>query len=314
MNNLFLGDVATEEKDEVLDTEVAPDEDKATEDEQTEETSEGDEDAEPEAEETSEVGPFLTLVVDGKEVPIQSKEEVIPLAQKGMHYTQEMQRLREEQRKWEGEREQMAQGLKGQVSQYASALQVLSDTYGAVLGKDQPDWSSKEMQELKEKNPKAYLTTREQWDQLGAIRSELGRVAKERQDEEQKRFQGWVQKEADAVREKRPEWTDPTKRQQDFSLISEYAGQIGITPEEINNLYDHRFWLVLHDAARFRKAEATSKTKVGTVKAKTAEPGRGKGVNTGDRFLRSERERLRETGDERAAGNLLQHMMTQKRK
>jgi hypothetical protein len=311
MNSLFSqGEDPADEQD--LETDDAPDEGTAPEDEEQDEEASGGEDADPEDEETSTAAFKLPLKVSGKEIVIESQEEAIELAQKGMHYTQEMQRLRDEQQKWTETREQERGGLRQQVDQYKSALQSLHDTYGFVLGKEAPDWASTDMQKLRTEKPNDYLALREQWDQMGAIRTELSRIEQENQKESEKQFKSWVTKEQAALAEKRPEWTDATRRQQDWGLIQSYAAEQGISDQEISNLYDHRFWMILHDAARYRQAEAAGKKKVAAT-TRTVEPGSGKNVNQGERRFRQERSRLKESGDVRAAGNILQELMTRKK-
>jgi hypothetical protein len=124
MNALFV-DPAEE-----LEAKEAPVEDKATEDEEVvvDDEASGDEPADPDAEETPADSFALPLKVSGKEIVIESRDEAIELAQKGMHYTQEMQRLRDEQQRFTSEREQLQQGVRQQVDQYATALQTLSAT------------------------------------------------------------------------------------------------------------------------------------------------------------------------------------------
>lgn len=310
MNGLFAGPEVAEPEQE-LEPESAPVEGTAAPGEEIEnEASEG-EDADQQDEGTPE--PFIVATVDGKAIPVGSKEEAIPLVQKGLHYTQEMQKLRDEQRRWEGDREQMTAGLRQKETQYSAALDTLSQTYGFVLGEKAPDWASAEMQQLKKDKPEEYLAVREQWDQLGAIRSELDRVNREKREQEAKKWQDWAKAEQAALADKRPEWADATRRQQDYGLIRDYAVAQGITEPEIANLFDHRFWMILHDAARYRQAATAGKTKRETVTTKTAEPGSGKNVNQGDRQLRAARERLGKTGDVRAAGEIFQTFMTRRK-
>jgi hypothetical protein len=309
MNALFV-DPAEE-----LEAKEAPVEDKATEDEEVDEVeASGGEEEEPEGDEPSPDSFALPLKVSGKEIVIESRDEAIELAQKGMHYTQEMQQLRREQAQFDSQREALTREVQQQVGQYQTALKTLHATYGYVLGQEAPDWASPEMQRLKAEKPSEYLAAREQWDQLGMIRSELSRIEDEQKQEQQKQWQSWVAKEQAALADKRPEWTDATRRQQDWSLIRDYASQQGISEQEIGSLYDHRFWMILHDAARYRQAESAGKTKAKEApKSKTVEPGSGKNVNQGNRAFRAERERLRQTGDPRVAGNILQELMTRKK-
>lgn len=312
MNAMFTPFAPEEpEVEQELDPEAAPDEGTAASGEDETDASVG-EDAEPKDEPTSE--PFLMLTVEGKSIPIGTKEEAIALAQKGTHYTNEMQKLREAERQFTAHAEQMAAGLRQREGQYAQALQTLSATYGYVLGEQAPDWASDEMQKLKAEKPNEYLQVREQWDQLGAIRSELSRIQREQHEEGQKRFQQWTAAQQAALAEKRPEWKDQARRQQDYGLIREYATAQGVTEQELGQLFDHRYWMILHDAARYRQAEAAGKTKRETAASKTVEPGTGRNVHQGNRRLNADRERLKTTGDPRAAGNLFQDMMTKARK
>jgi hypothetical protein len=297
-----------------IEAEAIPDEGKIADDDEQEETeASGDEDAVPEDEEPSDE-PFLIATVNGKAIPVGSKEEAIPLVQKGLHYTQEMQKLRERETQLVSREQQIDQQLSQHVGQYQTALKQIHDTYGVVLGKQAPDWSSDEMQKLKAEKPQEYLQIREQWDQLGTIRSELSRIEAEQQEKQQKQYQAWLSEQQALLAEKRPEWTDAARRTQDFSLIQGYATSQGLTEQEIGNLFDHRFWMILHDAARYRQAETAGKKKVAEKGPRTAQPGTGRNVNQGDRHLRQVRETLRTTGDDRAAGILLQERMTRRGK
>jgi hypothetical protein len=288
------------EADEALD-----DTEHAEADEAEEEDVSEDEDAEPEEEEVSEE-PFLTLVVNGEERPVADREEATSLAQKGLHYTQEMQQLREEQRKWEGEREQITAGLKQQEGQYAQALETLASTFGAVLG-EEPDWSA-----LYQQDPESYAQQRAQWDNLAAIRNEQQRITREQQEQQQKQWQDWVQDEKGQLEAKKPEWTQPEQRQKDWNAIREYGQSQGLTDAELSNLYDHRFFLILHDAARYRQAQTNGKKKAKQAASRTVAPGTGDKVNSTSRQYRKEREKLKATGSEAVAANLFQQMLTKK--
>lgn len=254
--------------------------------------------------------PFLTLNVSGQAITVGSKDEAIALAQQGVHYSQKMEAARQQEAKRADEHAQALAGVRAKESQYDTALQTLRSVYGHVLGDNRPDWASAEMQKLRAEKPEDYLAMREQWDQLDAIRGEVGRINRERQEQEEKRFGDWVRGEQEALAAKVPEWADAARRTQDYAAIRDYAVSYGVKEEELGNLFDHRYWLILRDAARYKQAEATGKTKREATATKAAEPGSGKNVNQGDRNIRAARERLRETGDERAAASLFNHMMT----
>ena len=75
--------------------------------------------------------------------------------------------------------------------------------------------------------------------------------------------------------EARPEWRDDTQFQVARGEISTYAQKLGFTPAELSGIFDHRFMLVLHDAARFAALQAKSPEAVKRVRAapQQANPG-----------------------------------------
>jgi hypothetical protein len=310
MNGLFNNTNGSTESDNSPSDEDQEDFDEVLDDvEATSDSESEDQDAEG----TSTDEPYMVVTVNGHDIVIGSKEEALPLARQGLHYTQEMQKLRDEQRRWEADRNSELRSLKERDEQYTNALRMLNDTYTYVLGDAPPNWNSNELQALKQQNPEQYMLMRDQWDQISAIRAELSRKSQDREQEANQNFQAWVANEQEAIRAKRPEWADPVRLQQDHQMIRDYTNSIGITDQEMNNMYDHRIWLVLHDAARYKQAEATSKQKrTANTGSKTVEPGSGKNINQGNRKIRNDHDLLKKTGDVRVAGNIFQEIMTQR--
>lgn len=260
------------------------------EDEAVDDDADSGEDAEPEDEEPS--GEFAwELTVNGQKQTIADEAEARSLAQRGLHYTQEMQALREEQRSFEGERQTITAQLRRKEDEYAQALTALEQTFGTVLG-DEPDWSA-----LYSENPEQYAHQRAQWDQLAAIKAEQQRIAAERQQEQQEQMRTRLQKELDELTAKVPEWTDETKRKADIDMIREYAGSIGYSDSEIASIWNHRDFLVLRDAARYRQSAAAGKAEAKKAASKTVEPGKSKGpVNQKTRRYKQQRKRAKKTG------------------
>src|SRR5687768_127878 len=133
MNAMFTPFADEPETEHDLAADGAPEEGQTPEDEGELDIS-GGEPADTEDEGTSKPEPFMVVTVDGQDSVIASKEEAIPLVRQGLHYTREMQKLREAERQFTTQAEQMTQGLRQKESQYAAALQTLSATYGYVLG------------------------------------------------------------------------------------------------------------------------------------------------------------------------------------
>lgn len=248
------------------------------------------EDAEPEDEEPS--GEFeWELTVNGQKQTIADEEEARSLAQRGLHYTQEMQALREEQRNFQSERQAITAQLRQKENEYAQALTALEQTFGPVLG-EEPDWN-----ELYSENPEQYAHMRAQWDQLSAIKAEQQRIAAERQKEHAEQMQARLQKELDELTAKVPEWSDDDKRKADIDMIRDYANSIGYSDQEIASIWNHRDFLVLRDAARYRQAQQAGKKEAKKAASKTVEPGKSKGpVNQKTRRYKQQRKRAKKTG------------------
>jgi hypothetical protein len=289
---LFMGEQEPEEVQEADGDDLDDEEIVAEGDDEGGEVEEEDgEDAEPEDESEPSDAINWTLTVNGQEHAITDAEEARSLAQRGLHYTKEMQALRDEQRQWESEKQAITAQIRQKEEQYVGALKSLEQTFAPVLGQE-PDWNA-----LYSENPEQYAHQRAQWDQLAAIRSEQQRIAAERQKEGAAQFQKRIQKEFDQLTAKVPEWTDPTKQKADIDMIREYARGVGYSDDELGQLWNHRDFLVLRDAARYRQASQTGRKEVKKAASKTVEPGQSKGtVNQKSRRQKQQRNRARQTG------------------
>lgn len=261
----------------------------AGEDEEEDELEDGEQaDPDEEGEPTSEFQ--WTLSVNGQEQVITDEEEARLLAQRGAHYTQEMQALRAKEREFDAERRQINAQIRQKEQQYVEALKTLESTFAPVLGQE-PDWNT-----LYSENPVEYAHIRAQWDQLSAIRSEQKRIAAERQAEAQQEMARAAQREMDELFAKLPEWNDPVKQKADINMIRDYAYTVGYSDEDLGQLWNHRDFLVLRDAARYRHAQEVGRKEVKKA-AKTVEPGKSQGeINQQSRRQRQQRERARKTG------------------
>ena len=294
MARLFAPEPEVEETEEIQDDDAEDlDEIEATEGEVEDGEDDGvedGEDADAEADEPSDSFNW-TLKVNGQEQAITDEDEARSLAQRGLHYTQEMQKLRSEQQQWESERQSITAQLRQKEDQYAKALGSLEQTFGPVLG-EEPDWNA-----LYGENPEQYAHQRAQWDQLAAIRSEQQRIAAERQQDVEKQRMAQLQQEADALQAKVPEWADDGKRKALIEEIREYGRSVGYTDQELGQIWNHRDFLVLRDAARYRQAQQAGKHEAKKAASKTVEPGKSAGpVNAKSRREKQQRERARKSG------------------
>jgi len=308
----FIPREPVEEEGKEEEVELATDEELEAESSDADEVDEDiseDEDAEPDEEEVSEAA-YMTLTVNGEQMDVATEQEAKDLAQKGMHYTQEMQRLRKEQQEWGQEKEAITAQMRQKEGEYGAAVQSLAEVYGAVLGNDRPDWHSPEMQQLRTSNSDEYADLRAQWDQLDAIQAEQGRIATERSQQAKEAMEAHAVDELNKLTDKRPHWRDEARKAETWALMVKYAEGLGATSQDILSLNNHLLWMAIEDASRFAQAESTGQQAKPSIK--TAAPGTGKKVNRGSRRAKEKRERLRATGNVRDAGALFQDIMTKK--
>lgn len=86
----------------------------------------------------------------------------------------------------------------------------------------------------------------------------------------------YVAREFKALTEKVPEWSDKAKAREGLTALQKHASEYGISSDEVAGITDHRQYLVLRDAMRYREMVAAQKTvnqrKVATV-PKVVKPG-----------------------------------------
>lgn len=156
--------------------------------------------------------------------------------------------------------------------QYATKLAQLEQAINDVTPVE-PDWGK-----LRQENPRAYAEQREQWDEH---RKRMKVIAEEREKAEQKVLedaQGEMQERFKSEQEKLsaaiPEWVDEKVRTADKSALKEYAKGLGLTPEEIGSIHDHRLIVVLRKAMKFDAAEKARQAARKTIdEVRDATPG-----------------------------------------
>ena len=97
-----------------------------------------------------------------------------------------------------------------------------------------------------------------------------------------------------------PEWKDAAIAKADAEMITNYATAYGYTEDDIASVVDHRLFLILRDAARYRQAETKGRAKVAAVPAgKVLRPG-AKPVQHPQTSARKSKERKLENAQRRA--------------
>jgi hypothetical protein len=114
---------------------------------------------------------------------------------------------------------------------------------------------------------------------------------------------------------KMPEWVKPEIAQAAMAEVSSFLADNDFTPEEINNITDHRYLLVAYDAAQYRKLKKQAPKKLdklrGLPKPKAVLRSSARRDSAGDSRQNAQKklDRLRETGDERDAARLFEELL-----
>ena len=224
--------------------------------------AEGESDAEADGEEPE----TYTVRVDGQETEV-ALPELIAGYQRQSDYTRKTQALAGQRRDLEVEIQQMRQ----ERDQYSAALPQLEQIIQMGLGVEPRE---------EQYNSRAdYLYAKDQYvvqqQQLHAVQAERQRVAQQQQQEQALVIQRWREAQAQELQSKLPEWADSKVMESDQATIRDYALSLGFSPEELSQVYDHRFVMVLRDAARFKDLQTTGKRKAQKAKTKAMPPGSG---------------------------------------
>lgn len=205
----------------------------------------------------------VTVKVDGqtKQVPL---AEVIKSYQLEGHVNNKSIQLSQQQQEFAKEQE-AARGLYRQQLTNSDALLKLAQTQ--LMG----DYNRVNWQQLRVENPAEYAALSTEFQQRqGQIQQHLAQISQAQQAEAQRSEQE-RQKALPQEREKmlavRPEWRDPAKMEAASKEISTYARKLGFSPAELGSIYDHRFMLVLSDAARFAQMQAAKPAALKQVRA-----------------------------------------------
>lgn len=280
------------------------------------EDAQPDEESEPDAEPTSDKlahGNQKTRLRDGREVTVAELKKAWDEAQELKTRSQEWDRQQAQFREHAQRTAQQEQFFHQNI-QNAIAIQQ------AALG-NPPDPS------LRETDPIEYFT---QKDRFESKRAELGRLiqaqqtamaerqrqtqAQTQQSEVQRQahLQSFVQEQQKHLTDKMPELKSPEKAREFYTKVVEGAKEFGFTPDEVNQVYDHRLLVMMKDAMAYR---ALQKGKpVAQQKAKQAAPVQapGRRVTPNEAQSREQAGRmdqLRKSGSQDLAASILMDMI-----
>jgi len=194
----------------------------------------------------------VTVKIDGetKNVPL---SEVIKSYQLEGHVNNKSVELSNQKRAFEEEAARARQNFQQQWERN-EALGKLA------VGSLQAEFQKVNWQELRAQDPAQYAAL---WTDFQArdaqIRGYLQEVQAQKAQESVRQFEAQQQniaKEYERMIEARPEWRSQETFAKDREGIRSYAQSKGFSDAELNQIFDHRYMTILHDAARYQALQA----------------------------------------------------------
>ena len=231
----------TEEEDVEFEAEEADDD-----------TEKSEDDSEIEDEEVIEEEQTFTVKAAGEEKEV-TLDELKKSYQLGSDYTKKTQEVAEQRKVIDQEAKAIIEARQVRDS-YAQKLQAVEQFL--VGSNDSPE----DLATMKENDPIGYAVKvaemTEKKDQLQQVNAERQRIAQEQESDRSVNMQKYVEGEAQKLTQSLPEFSDKTKGEQIRNNIRNYGKKVGFTDDELSQVYDSRYVLVLHKAAQYDKLMA----------------------------------------------------------
>lgn len=251
---------------------------------------------------------FIDLVVNGEQIK-KTKSEVSELAQKGLDYTQKTQQLAEQRRQAQAEINAKAEEFKMREAVIehlaeAKSLETQLKQYQGV------DWNA-----LVDSDPIQAMKLDRQYRELQSAYSQkvndIQAVQQNISDQRQHFAQELLQREKQSMLEAIPDWKDAEKSKAERNEIKASLQKAGFTPEEIENLSDHRSVVIarkamLYDQMMSKKPEVQKRV---SEAPKPVKPGTTQQRNQkGDAYQKT-REQLKKTGRTEYAQSAIERLL-----
>lgn len=200
------------------------------------------------------MGLHVTAKIDGqeKQVPL---SEVLKSYQLEGHVNNKSIELANQRTAFEQER----QAIRTLAQQQLQQNQQLGNIAQQMLNHDfnRVDWNA-----LRANNPAEFAALQAEFQQRQqGIQQYMGQIQQQVQHEEQQRQQALQQsvaEESERLMNLRPEWRDQAAFAKDRQQMTQYARSLGFQDAELGQIFDHRYMLILHDAARYQALQAAT--------------------------------------------------------
>jgi hypothetical protein len=281
-------DVADAEVDETeaaaYDADETPRSEGRTPDDGSDDGGEADDVADDEGgkEKPIDLNTLVTVKIDGKTMQVPLREAVEGY-QRQSDYSRNIVAIKEEKQRLDLERAQMKQALDMAIPLLQSQVEV------------EPDWAA-----IHRDDPINYPILRDQWrdrqEKLNTMRYEQARLQQAQQEQEMAARQKLVEEGGKYLAQTFKEWAEPEKRQAATRELRTYGVKQGFTDEELGQVYDPRYVVILEKARRY---DALQSNRPKPVKQEGPKPMRG-GANTSTPMRGNEvqrvQQRLKATG------------------
>jgi len=295
--------------EEIQEDEVETEEDSVEEEttEEVEETEETVDEVEEEVEE--EVEPETYKVkVNGEEFEVDI-DELKAGYQRQSDYTRKSQELAEQRKQTEAINEERIR-LEQERQMYANALQMLEQDQQAKLKEyESIDWNT-----LKEDDPYQYMLKKDEYNDVKTsmdnARQQQTIIQQQQQEQAMRARADFVQDQYTKLIEQLPEWADKNSTVKDD--IRKFAIDSGYSPEEVEQLADHRSVIILKKAMEFDKLTSKVAPKKKAVKTvpKVQKSGRGKPKGEeANQKAKKKRTQLRKSGQVKDAASVFYDML-----
>lgn len=239
-----------ESKPEPSKAEAAPETKLAESEPEEEIETEQSEEPEPEPEAKTQPRTFK-VKVDGKEVEV-PEDELLSGYSRTRDYTLKTQALAEQKRQFE---ESIVKQQRERDAQWASQLEEFKKALGNIIPQ-KPDFEKLK----RELPPEQYAAKLEEWqghqERLEQVEKQQAEVRARQEEFAKGEYQKRLQAEQKLLVEKLPDLADPDKADSLRESLVEQAMHYGFSAQDLEQVSDHRAFLMLHDAMQWRKQQA----------------------------------------------------------
>ncbi len=306
-----------EEEAPIDETEAQPEEDVEVEVDEAEEEDLEEEDYDPDTDnvevEGDDVEDTYSVMVNGENVDV-SLDELQAGYSRQSDYTKKTQELSDERKGLEQYQTQFNEQyalLTQERQQYQQALGHLGNQLSEGINRFSTiDWAR-----LKEEDPIAYVTTRDEFreekERIQQVASHQQQISKQQANEFEQARRHSVVLESTRLKTLIPEWNDPVKQPELAGKIKSYGSSQGYSDQELNNLVDSRSVNVLMKAMKYDALQnADLKTKKVKNKPKMVKPGTKRSkIDSAKRRKAKSMKQLQQSGSARDAGRLLEDIL-----